>query len=244
MSPLTPMVDPSAIAEQLAAVQAARERLDRVERWLEDGLEIFAGPAAPAELPPPADDEQRGEAPPEPVEPEPETVATPRQPSARRGARDLRAKALHAVIGANRPVAFAEIHAVVGGSVNSLREVLQQLVRDGQVDATGATKARRYAKGDHAPHTERRARVDAAQKRNAAKVDDGIARVVFRDKVAKAIAGDDGCLNQERLTLALNADRDDVAEACAWLVEHRRITANPDGTYSRHVTGRARLRAA
>lgn len=149
------------------------------------------------------------------------------------------------ILKAPGPMPFADVETAVDGTKGSIRFALQQLVKDGQVLADGATNRRRYVKVAQAEfHTERRTKQEAGKARNAAKVADGIDRVVFRDQVAKAIAGDPGCLNEQRIAQALRADVDDVTEACAWLLERHQITRGDDGRYTRNASRRARLRAA
>jgi hypothetical protein len=163
----------------------------------------------------------------------------------RAGSRDLEGKVLGLILRSNRPLAPAEINAAVGRDAQAVRPILKRLVAAGQIEATGATSARRYSKvKQHEFHTEQRTRQETTQQRNAAKIEDGVARVVFRDHVAKAIAADPDSLTIDRLAQALNADPADVTEACAWLVEHNQVLVNDDGTYARNAHGRARLRAA
>jgi hypothetical protein len=162
----------------------------------------------------------------------------------RAGSRDLEGKVLGLILRSNRPLAPGEINAAVGRDAQAVRPILKRLVAAGQIEATGATSARRYSKvKQHEFHTEQRTRQETTQQRNTAKIEDGVARVVFRDHVAKAIAADPS-LTIDRLAQALNADPADVTEACNWLVEHNNVLVNDDGTYTRNAHGRARLRAA
>lgn len=163
----------------------------------------------------------------------------------RASTRDLEGKVLGLILRSNRPLAPAEINAAVDRDAQVVRPILKRLVASGQIEATGATSARRYSKVKQREfHTDQRTRQETTAQRNAAQVSDGIARVVFRDHVAKAIAADPDSLTVDRLAQALNADRDDVAEACSWLVEHNKIAENDDGTFARAPASRARLRAA
>lgn len=47
-------IDPSKIEQQLATARDARDHLDRVIDWLEQGVDLFSTAPAPAELPSPA----------------------------------------------------------------------------------------------------------------------------------------------------------------------------------------------
>lgn len=262
-----PVVDVDQLAAQLDAARRAREQVDRMIAWCEEGLDLFGGRAA-VELEPPIDYDAgvkvlEAAAPADVVDDDSPTDDEHREPEAgsrpvdlagaktsppalksRAGARDYRAKVLAVVLRSNTALRFSEIHDEVGGSDSRLRAALQHFIEEGRIEARGKTSARRFkAVKPEGFHSEHRERSETTKARNAAKVADGIERVVFRDKVAKAIAGQAG-LTAAALAHCLEADHDDVAEACAWLVGHHQVTVDDDGGHHRHATGRARLRAA
>jgi hypothetical protein len=51
-------IDAAGLQDQLAAARDTRDHLDRVITWLEEGVELFAGPQPVLELPAPEPDHQ------------------------------------------------------------------------------------------------------------------------------------------------------------------------------------------
>lgn len=60
----------------------------------------------------------------------------------------------------------------------------------------------------------------------------------------KAVSADPAALDNRRLAQALNADLEDVADACEFLVSANRLQMAGDGTYLRSVAEAAREAAA
>ncbi len=265
--------DPAALAEQLDHARATREHLDRVVAWLEAGVELLSpagGESAHELLPGPAVDDAAVPERPRPpgnmraeysssdsstssVEPKPEPPAPPaaqnRPPvaaarPARAGTRDLEAKVVSAIISSNQPLSRAQIAERTGLTIGQVKNPLQRLVSAGKVIASGATVSRRYQAGEHRPHSEAGARTTAGRERNAAKITDAVSRVGLRDRVMKAISADPAALDNSRLAQALDADLEDIAEACSQLVGKGRVQMAEDGTYLRSVAEAVREIAA
>lgn len=153
--------------------------------------------------------------------------------AARVSARDHEAKVLHVLATNGGSQSQATIIDVSGLSQGIVRDCLRRLVKDGRVLAEGATRNRRYRLAGKQPQTELAAKVQTSVQRNASELSDRVSRIALRDRVLKAIAADADALNEDRLAQALEADRDEVAEACGWLLERDRVCLNPDGTYRR-----------
>jgi hypothetical protein len=151
--------------------------------------------------------------------------------------RDRQGKILHVLIQSGRKLSKDELVGLTGFTKHEITKPLQQLVADERVIADGATKSRRYRAAklgeEREFHSDIREQQEKTARRNAAKVTDAVARVGLRDRVMKAVLADPDALTEDRLALALNADRDDVAEACGWLLQRHRVQLNPDGTYRR-----------
>lgn len=163
-----------------------------------------------------------------------------------RGARDIDAKVLHTILNASGPIAKRDILTRVDLdlSVGQLEGSLRRLADAGKVTAEGQTTKRRYRAGGHRPHSEAGARTAAGRERSAAKLTDAVGRVGLRDRVMKAICGDPAALDNARLAQALDADLEDVADACSQLVGKGRVQMAEDGTYLRSVAEAAREVAA
>jgi DNA-binding GntR family transcriptional regulator len=167
----------------------------------------------------------------------PDIYAAPRVRSAGPTERDRQGKILHVLIQSGRKLSRDELVKLTGLTTNELKRPLQRVVADGRVLAEGATKARRFRipkQGDEVGfHSDVRERQATTARRNATKVTDAVARVGLRDRVMKAILADPDALTEDQLARALDADRDDIAEACGWLLQRHRVQLNPDGTYRR-----------
>ena len=248
-------VDPATLAGDLERVRAARERLDRIEAWLQEGVALFgsdvvaeiAPPEREEPLPPQASDPDDAQpipaAPPPDREPPPATppAAASRPPRPRSKVdigRERQAKIMHAILSANPSarLAMGDLARLAGLTTAQADRPVSALVKAGKLVAEGIPPHRRYSRGPQEFHTERRRQVEATVQKRRAIETDAVARVGLRDRVMKAIAADPDCLTEDRLALALEAHRDDVAEACGWLLERDRVTLNPDGTYRRNAT--------
>lgn len=210
------MIDTDLIAEHLEQARADRDRIDVLIEWLETSPLLTA---APVEEPPP-----------------PSKSRAPRSlPPARRssvGSRDADARVLGVVLGRNGKMSKAEIAEKSGLSRNQLNAAMKRLLAAGTLNAEGATVKRRYWKGDAPPvHSEQRGRQDATRESNAAKQDAAIARVGLRDRVLRSVAAEP--LTEDQLATTLFVGREDIADACGWLLERNRVHLNPDGTYIR-----------
>lgn len=264
--------DPDALAEQLEHARGARDHLERVIAWLQEGIELLGpapaqppaiAPAAPAEHhvaapgrqleapssdPGPSDEAPKPE--PGPAVDDPTPVAPsddaptepaselgrPPAPSVRLAPRDVEGKVLHAIIKANTALSASQVADRVGMPKGKpLMRALRALVRDGKVLAEGATKSRRYRRTQLEEfHTETRAKVEASKTRNTDDEASRIRRVGLRDRVLKAIAADPDALDVDRLALALNEPRDDIANACEAMILSRKIVRGDDGTFRRN----------
>lgn len=151
---------------------------------------------------------------------------------ARPGARDVEAKVQSVVLKANGPLSFAQIVERSEQPETQARKALQKLVNDGKIEAQGATKARRYRKVKHERPSELGRSVEASAERNKRSMAEATDRIVLRDRVLKAIAADPESLTEHRLAQALDVDVTAIGEACEWLVDHNKITAHADSTYS------------
>jgi DNA-binding Lrp family transcriptional regulator len=296
--------DPATLAEQLGHARGARDHLDRVVAWLEEGIDLLGAPAGehghellpgpdvddaavpqralepppkvskdlqdlgdadPAVAPlqasaeasaspgPPASEAPESEPPTAPspparandsLNPSSPPPATKPARTARPGARDLEAKVLSPIISSNQPLSKAQIAERSDLTVKQVTQPLQRLVAAGTVLASGATVSRRYRAAGHEPHSEARARTEAGTARNAKKMTDAVGRVGLRDRVMKAVSADPASLDNRRLAEALDADLEDIADACGVLVGKGRLQLNEDGTYLRSVAEAAREVAA
>lgn len=163
---------------------------------------------------------------------------------AREGQRDRDAKVLAVVLKVNRPVAKRDVVATVDLTVTQVEASLKRLVEAGRIAATGEKSLRRYSPAEHEWHSKKRAEVEEGTARNNRKIDDAVGRVGLRDRVMKAIAADPAALDNQRLALALDADLQDIADACEYLVGNGRVQMADDGTYLRSVAEAAREVAA
>lgn len=57
------MIDSASLQDQLTTARDTRDHLDRVITWLEEGVELFAGPQPVLELPAPKPDQQDADEP-------------------------------------------------------------------------------------------------------------------------------------------------------------------------------------
>lgn len=127
------------------------------------------------------------------------------------------------------PIARRDIAAALGVSTPQLKRPLARLKEAGSIVGTGNTKQRLYSLSDGDP---RAAKAHASAAANAQAQQRRLNGVVLRDRLMTAIKSDPGDLTEERLALALNVDREEVAFQCGKLLLDAKVVFNPDKTYS------------
>jgi predicted transcriptional regulator len=119
----------------------------------------------------------------------------------------------------------ADIAAAMGMSREAVGQHLKALRDNGDLQARGATSSRVYfstAHGDQA----------AAGRGHAKGTGSSVPLPRLKQRVTNAIARDPGSLNEERLALALDVDREDIAVATGELLDAGDVLLQADGTYT------------
>lgn len=153
----------------------------------------------------------------------------PKPPSMRSPERvrvDVQAKRdeVLAAVGEHGPATFARLIELTDFGRGQLLGRLQELAKSSLIvknlDDTWQTTASKDAE---------------IAARNGLSGADGKARAGavahLRGRVAQAIAADRDALTEQRLAVALGADREDIALACGLLLDNGDVAMNPDGTY-------------
>lgn len=117
-----------------------------------------------------------------------------------------------------------DIATALGDSYGGLKRALGRLLDSSVLYAYGDRASRRYGL------TAARDQQLAADPRNGQQKGHDYARL--RREIPRLVTSDPGALTEERLTQALDADREDVAFVCGEMLVAGHITLNPDGTYT------------
>lgn len=144
------------------------------------------------------------------------------------------AQRIRSIVAEHEPITFRDIVKRSGASVGRVKTALLKLRDAGLVDATGVTASRRY-------HLQ--ATLDA---QTAAKHGTRDSKVRYdhmnevracRDEILATIRSEPGQWTEQRLTDAGAFDREQVADACGYLLEDGLVVLNADGTYGPAVLG-------
>jgi hypothetical protein len=139
------------------------------------------------------------------------------------------------------PLTSAQIAALVGLTENTVAQTVGQMLRDGQLVATGTaprpggTNGRRprlVALPGQRDHQE-------AQRPHGASSGVNGNLQTLKQRVLDAITDDPAALNEDRLALALNVDREDIAVATGGLLIDDQVILMPDGSYRPGFVGAA-----
>lgn len=203
-------------------VAELRATAEHLERLLGAGV-MTPGEAREAEALPPAAPLQLEAPAPTPGR---AAAARPHPPKPRASAsadaqRERRDKVLHAVLTMGS-CTRSRITERTGLPDTTVRTVLQALVKDETVIATGQTKSRRYSAGEKSASAGA-AKVKTGAQRVAAEMDLGVARVKLRDRIATAVKADSGKLTGEQIAQSLNEDSDLVAEQLQWMAARNQV---------------------
>lgn len=154
--------------------------------------------------------------------------------------RDLEGKIVHVLMRLGK-VKGSEIDARLGIDALTRRAIVERLIRERRVDAEVGRGGLRYKLAPQDFHTDARVVLERTKAVNHERLTDGIARVVLRDRVMKAIAADPGRLTVSRLGDLLDVHILDVAEACKRLCELRLVERDSDCTFRRVPSRRCSL---
>lgn len=168
--------------------------------------------------------------------PKPKAATPPRKPPAARSSSNGNGRVPHAerILSAIEQLGQSKgvgpIADATGITTNVVRQTLQKLVKDGAIVAEGATSGRVYMSKTYADQRER----ERPHSRGGG-VDGSLP--ALKGRVLDLILTDPGALTEDRLALALNVDREDVALATGELLTEDRVVLLPDGTYTRSAGG-------
>lgn len=211
------IIDSEQLQLQLERAEGAREEVDAVVDWLEQGVRLVEGPT------------------PEPVAPIPPPVARhapaeDAQVDVRRrgGQRDRDGKLLSALLKATGPRRLTELAEAAGLSEPQARESMKRLEADGKAARDGKGRSTRYRKvAQEGFHTEARAKAEASRAHGQSQADAGARRVVVRDRVMKAVAAEPGKHYEASLAKQLGFTETEVNQAVAYLLGKNRLTIDP-----------------
>lgn len=125
---------------------------------------------------------------------------------------------------ANGTVKVSQVARALGLTSQAARQHLKELVKNGSITAEGATSTRVYfAQGER----------DREQAERPHERTSGVTGSLpdLKRRVLHAIGTDPAALNEDRLALVLNVDREDIAVATGELLVNDQVILMPDGSY-------------